>query len=71
VAEAIDWVHAAQLLGIDRLDEDGIEATLGSVLKYREDHDVARAATLRWVADATRSAQESAEALRDAPARFG
>ncbi len=71
VAEAIDWVHAAQLLGIEVLDEAGIEATLGSVLKYREDHDVARAATLRWVADASRTAQEVAETLRDAPARFG
>jgi MoxR-like ATPase len=71
VAEAIDWVHAAQLLGLDSLDEAGVEATLGSVLKYREDHDVARAATLRWIADATRTAGESAETLRDAPARFG
>jgi MoxR-like ATPase len=71
VAEAIDWVHAAQLLGLDRLDEDGVEVTLGSVLKYREDHDVARAAGLRWNADPARSAQQAAEDMRDAPTRFG
>jgi MoxR-like ATPase len=60
VAEAIDWVHAAQLLGLDTLDEEGVELTLGSVLKYREDHDVARAATLRWIADPARAAKEAA-----------
>jgi MoxR-like ATPase len=71
VAEAIDWLHAATLLGLDRLDEDGVAATLGSVLKYREDHDVARAAGLRWIADPARSAKEAAEEMRDAPTRFG
>jgi hypothetical protein len=48
-----------------------VAATLGSVLKYREDHDVARAAGLRWIADPARSAKEAAEDLRDAPTRFG
>jgi len=72
VAEAIDWVHAAQLLGIDTLDEDGIEATLGSVLKYREDHDVARAATLRWIADPARALRQASDDLRgDAAAADG
>ena len=60
VAEAIDWVHAAQLLGLESLDEEGVELTLGSVLKYREDHDVARAASLRWIADPARAAKEAA-----------
>ena len=50
VAEAIDWVHAAVLLGIRRLDDDAVERTLGSVLKYREDQDVARERGLAWVA---------------------
>jgi MoxR-like ATPase len=71
VAEAIDWLHAASLLGLDTLDEDGVAATLGSVLKYREDHDVARAAGLRWIADPARAATQAAEDVRDAPARFG
>jgi MoxR-like ATPase len=68
VAEAIDWVHAAHLLGLDQLDEDGIEATLGSVLKYREDHDVARSATLRWIADPARALAQATEDL-SAPAQ--
>jgi len=50
VAEAIDWVHAAVLLGIPMLDADAVDLTLGSVLKYREDQDVARAEGLAWVA---------------------
>jgi MoxR-like ATPase len=50
VAEAIDWVHAAMLLGIDELDELGVGRTLGSVLKYREDQQVAIAEGLAWVA---------------------
>lgn len=50
VAEAIDWVHAAALMGLTRLDASAVDATLGSVLKYREDHDVVRAKGLDWVA---------------------
>lgn len=52
VAEAIDWVHAAMLLGVRHLDEGAVERTMGSVLKYREDQDVARAEGLAWVAGA-------------------
>jgi MoxR-like ATPase len=50
VAEAIDWLHAVSLLGLDPLDADAVERTLGSALKYREDHDLARAEGLAWVA---------------------
>jgi MoxR-like ATPase len=50
VAEAIDWVHAATLLGITRLDEAMVGRTLGSVLKYREDQELAREKGLAWVA---------------------
>jgi len=50
VAEAIDWVNAAMLLGIRVLDADAVDRTLGSVLKYREDQDLARAEGLAWVA---------------------
>lgn len=52
VAEAIDWVHAAMLLGVGRLDGAAVEQTLGSVLKYREDQDVAMTQGLAWVAGA-------------------
>jgi MoxR-like ATPase len=46
VAEAIDWVAALSLLGIERLDAAAVDRTLGSVLKYREDQEVVRAAGL-------------------------
>ena len=46
VAEAIDWLAALTVLGIEQLDEASIERTLGSVLKYSEDQDVIRAAGL-------------------------
>ncbi len=44
VAEAIDWVAALDLLGVEQLDEAAIGRTLGSVLKYSEDQEVVRAA---------------------------
>jgi MoxR-like ATPase len=37
VAETINWARALGLLGIDRLDPDGVAPTLGSVLKDRDD----------------------------------
>jgi len=46
VAEAIDWVAALDLLGVEQLDAAAIERTLGSVLKYSEDQEVVRAAGL-------------------------
>jgi MoxR-like ATPase len=49
VAEAINWTLALDLLGISTLDETSAAATLGSVLKYREDADVAAARGLDWV----------------------
>jgi MoxR-like ATPase len=46
VAEAIDWVAALDLLGVEVLDAAAIERTLGAVLKYSEDQEVVRAAGL-------------------------
>jgi MoxR-like ATPase len=46
IAEAIDWLAALDLLGVDALDEATIDRTLGAVLKYGEDQDVIRAAGL-------------------------
>ncbi|HEY7965773.1 MAG TPA: MoxR family ATPase [Solirubrobacteraceae bacterium] len=43
IAEAIDWLAALSLLGIERLDGAAAERTLGSVLKYSEDQEVVRA----------------------------
>jgi MoxR-like ATPase len=37
VAETIDWALSLAALGRSSLDEASVTATLGSVLKYRED----------------------------------
>jgi MoxR-like ATPase len=37
VAETIDWAGALTRLGQDHLDERAVQATLGTILKYRED----------------------------------
>ena len=39
VAETIDWAAALGRLGVSQLDEHSVAATLGAVLKYREDHE--------------------------------
>jgi MoxR-like ATPase len=39
VAESIDWAEALVTLARTELDVDGVRATLGSVLKYREDQE--------------------------------
>ena len=46
IAEAIDWVSALDLLGVEHLDVETADRTLGSVLKYSEDQEVVRAAGL-------------------------
>jgi MoxR-like ATPase len=43
VAETIDWAEALATLGRSRLDEAAVDATLGTILKYREDQDRVRA----------------------------
>ena len=55
VAETIDWANALGRLGDSTLDERLVEATLGTVLKYREDQDRVRqhglAALVKQAAD--------------------
>jgi MoxR-like ATPase len=46
IAESIDWLAALSVLGIERLDAEAVDRTLGSVLKYAEDQEVVRAAGL-------------------------
>jgi MoxR-like ATPase len=46
IAEAIDWLAALELLGIEHLDAAAVDRTLGSVLKYGEDQEVIRAGGL-------------------------
>jgi MoxR-like ATPase len=42
VAETLDWTEALWALGSGPLDGDRLDTTLGSVLKYREDHERVR-----------------------------
>jgi MoxR-like ATPase len=53
VAETIDWAQALATLGTARLDERTVDATLGTILKYREDQERVRA---HGLADLVRSA---------------
>ncbi|HEY4278263.1 MAG TPA: MoxR family ATPase [Conexibacter sp.] len=52
VAEAIDWVGALRLLGVERLDAPAASRTLGAVLKFREDEQLVRDRGLDWLAGA-------------------
>jgi MoxR-like ATPase len=44
VAETLDWARALQTLGSKQLDVATAAATLGAVVKYREDADRVRRA---------------------------
>ena len=46
VAETIDWAQALATLGRSELDEATADATLGAVIKYREDQERVRTAGL-------------------------
>jgi MoxR-like ATPase len=59
VAETIDWAQSLAVLGQERLTEATIVATLGTVLKYREDQDRVREG---GVADLIRHALERGSA---------
>ncbi len=50
IAESIDWLSALALLGVERLDAEAAECTLGTLLKYREDQDLVRDRGLGWLA---------------------
>jgi MoxR-like ATPase len=51
IAEAIDWVAALELLGAERLSAEAADATLGSVLKYREDQELVRERGADWLVE--------------------
>jgi MoxR-like ATPase len=46
VAETIDWAAALHVLGAEELDVDTVDASLGTVLKYREDQARVRSSGL-------------------------
>ncbi|MAR48266.1 MAG: ATPase, partial [Acidimicrobiaceae bacterium] len=39
VAETIDWAEALITIGVDDLDKDSVDETLGTLIKYREDQE--------------------------------
>jgi MoxR-like ATPase len=51
VAESIDWAAALNALGARTVDPELAAATLGAVLKYREDADRVRATGLAALLD--------------------
>ena len=51
IAEAIDWLAALDLLGLETLDAGAIDRTLGAVLKYGEDQELVRAGGLEQLVD--------------------
>jgi hypothetical protein len=54
-AAAIDWVAALEVLGVPRLDADAAEATLGAVLKSRDDVEAVRGRGVGWLVGADRA----------------
>jgi len=54
VAESIDWAQALARLGCTQLDEQTVLASLGTVLKYREDQQRARSHGIATLLDAAR-----------------
>jgi len=50
VSETLDWARALETLGIEILDVETAAATLGAVLKYREDMDRVRESLDRLLA---------------------
>lgn len=50
IAEVIDWVAALGLLGVTQLDADAVQRTWGSVLKNRDDRELAAARGAGWLA---------------------
>ncbi|WP_426623384.1 AAA family ATPase [Leifsonia sp. McL0607] len=51
IAEAIDWVSALAILGVDRLGPSIVEQTWGSILKNRDDLEIAWSHGAEWVVE--------------------
>jgi MoxR-like ATPase len=56
VAETIDWVMALTALGRTELEASSVEASLGAVVKYREDADRVRARGIETLVDSATTA---------------
>ncbi len=51
IAEAISWASAIDVLGFSQFDQTSAAATLGSVIKYREDADMVAAKGMEWLVE--------------------
>ena len=49
IAETLDWANALHLLAETQLTAESVDATLGTLLKYREDQERARRAGIESV----------------------
>lgn len=56
IAETLDWANALHLLSEETLTVDSVDATLGTLLKYREDQERARRAGIESVIEIALSA---------------
>ena len=54
VAETIDWVRALTVMGRTGVDAESVDASLGAVVKYREDLDRVRARGVAELVDSAR-----------------
>ena len=54
MAETIDWAQALMLLGADEITEAATTATLGTLLKYREDQQRVEAHGVALILEALR-----------------
>jgi MoxR-like ATPase len=53
ISEAIDWVSALAVLGIERIDAATAEQTWGSIVKNRDDLELVGARGADWLVDGT------------------
>ena len=56
IAESLDWANSLHLLGEETLTEASVDASLGAILKYREDQERARRTGLESVIGAALNA---------------
>lgn len=64
IAETIDWALALMALEIEELDPDTVDATLGCVLKYKEDIEKVQEDGLSQILEKARMLQERAVKAR-------
>lgn len=53
ISEAIDWVSALAVLGVERIDAATAEQTLGSIVKNRDDLELVGARGAAWLVEGT------------------